>query len=154
MDKAMGKNAGANLMGLLPQLLGVLSTAINLSQNLHLPNSVLNQGSVGKSLQNFSKNMAIIKKMKADSLPAFNMPNPLAGIPGLSSIPGLGGIGIPGLPGLPSIPSIGNLGSIAGTVSGIASGNLSAITNVVSGISGINPSTVGQAASLVNKIVS
>lgn len=149
MEKAMGKNAGVNIMGLMQQLLGLLGTAINLSKNLHLPNSVLNQGAINQTMEKYAKGMAVIKKMKQDSMPAFNGPSPLGALGGLAG--GLGGLG--GLAG--NLGGIaGSLGGLAGVASGLASGNIGAITGVVSQISGINSATINIAANLVNKIVS
>jgi hypothetical protein len=150
MEKSMGKNAGVNVMGLLTQLLGLLGTAINLSKSLHLPNSVLNQGAINQTMEKYSKNMSIIKKMKQDSLPAFNLPGGLGALGG--ALGGLGGIG-GALGGLGAIGSVVGVGNIAGAV-GLATGNIGAISGVVSQISGINPQTVGVATNLITKIAS
>lgn len=74
MEKNLGKNSSLNLMLLLPLLLGALSKVINATKDNHLPKSVLNQTSVARSLEDYSKHMSMIKKMKTDSDGAFDLP--------------------------------------------------------------------------------
>jgi len=125
MDSAMGKNAAANIMSMLPMLLGILGGVINLTKGLHLPQSVLNAGAVGASLGAFAKNMAFIKKMKMDSAAAFDMPSAGMGMlaggltGGLASMALGGGLG--GLSSLAgSLGSIGTLGNLAGGLGAVA----------------------------------
>ena len=108
-NNALGNNAASNLMQLLPQLLGALGGVINMVKSSHLPSSVLNVGSVNESLEKFSKNMAMIKKMKTDSATAVKLPTDVQGL--------LGGAG-----GLGSLANIaggaGGLGSLANLAGG------------------------------------
>jgi hypothetical protein len=129
MEKSMGKNAGVNVMGLLSQLLGILGPVINNSLSMHLPVSVLNQGAISQSMEKFSKNMAQIKKMKNDSMPAFALPG------GLSSMIGALGGGIGGLAGLAG--GLGGLGGLAGGLGGIA-GGLGGLGNVTGALGAVN----------------
>jgi len=89
LEKTIGKNSSANPAALLG-ILGAVGAIINLTQSLHLPTSSLNVGRVAVSLNLFAKNMAIIKSMKAASLPAFGLPGigALGALGGLSSIAG------------------------------------------------------------------
>ena len=138
MEKSMGKNSGVNIMGLLPQLLGILGPVINNSLSQHLPVSVLNQGAIGQSMEKFSKNMAQLKKMKEDSLPAFNAPG------GLSNMIGALGGGLGGLGGIGG--ALGGLGGIGGALGGLGgigglAGNLGTITNALGGAGGLGQLT-------------
>lgn len=127
-DAALGSGASANLMSLLPEILGQLGTAINLAESLHLPNSVLSQGGMSTTLQGFAKNMSIIKTMKNQSMSAFHLPN--IGLPSLSSITSLtnalSSIGV-------SIPSAVNI--LAS--SGISINNITSASSLLSAISGV-----------------
>ena len=65
-EKTLGKGAGsggANVQQLLQQLLGFLSTASNLQKSLQLPVSVLNKGSIQKTMQKYEKSTAKVKQM-------------------------------------------------------------------------------------------
>jgi len=126
MEKSMGKNAGVNVMGLLSQLLGILGPVINKALSQHLPQSVLNQGSISQSMEKFSKSMAQIKKMKNDSMPAFALPG------GLSSMIGALGGGLAGLAGLAG--GLGGLGGLAGGLGGL--GNIGGLTGALGNVTG------------------
>lgn len=145
MEKSMGKNSGVNIMGLLPQLLGILGPVVNNSLSQHLPVSVLNQGAISQSMQKFSRNMAQLKKMKSDSLPAFNAPGGLANMIGA-----LGG-GIGGLAGIAGAAGLGNVAGALGSVAGLT-GNLTMVTNALGGAGGLGQLT--GAISNVNNITS
>lgn len=134
MEKSMGKNSGVNIMGLLPQLLGILGPVVNNTLSQHLPVSVLNQGAISQSMEKFSKNMAQLKKMKADSLPAFNLPG------GLSNMIGALGGGIGGLAGLAGAAGLGNVAGALGNVAGLT-GNLTTVTNALGGAGGLGQLT-------------
>ena len=86
MNKALGQNSNQNLMQLLNMLLGIAGPILNKAKSGHLPQSVLDVGSMNKSLEKFSKNMAIVKKMKDDSKGAFKLPGALDGLPGLPGV--------------------------------------------------------------------
>lgn len=141
MEKSMGKNSGVNIMGLLPQLLGILGPVINNTLSQHLPVSVLNQGAINQSMEKFSKNMAQLKKMKNDSLPAFNLPGGLANMIGALG-GGLGGLaGLAGAAGLGNIAgALGGAAGLAGNVAGLA-GNLGVVTNALGGGGGLGQLT-------------
>ena len=132
-------------MGLLPQLLGILGPVVNNSLSQHLPVSVLNQGAISQSMQKFSRNMAQLKKMKSDSLPAFNAPGGLANMIGA-----LGG-GIGGLAGIAGAAGLGNVAGALGSVAGLT-GNLTMVTNALGGAGGLGQLT--GAISNVNNITS
>lgn len=138
MEKAMGKNSGVNIMGLLPQLLGILGPVVNNTLSQHLPVSVLNQGAINQSMEKFSKNMAQLKKMKADSLPAFNLPG------GLSNMIGALGGGLGGLANLAGAAGLGNVAGALGGAAGLAgnlAGNLNMVTNALGGAGGLGQLT-------------
>jgi hypothetical protein len=158
----MGKNAGTNVMGLLSSLLGVLGPVINNTLSLHLPFSVLNQGGIAMSMQKFSKNMAIMKKMKSDSLAGFNLPGGLSSMLGaLSGVAGLASGGLGGLAGLAG--GLGGLGGLAGGLAGVsnlagglaqATNTLRAVNSLTSSIPGISRSGAVNMASVIIKIAS
>jgi hypothetical protein len=166
MEKSMGKNAGTNVMGLLSSLLGVLGPVINNTLSLHLPFSVLNQGGIAMSMQKFSKNMAIMKKMKSDSLAGFNLPGGLSSMLGaISGVAGLAAGGLGGLAGLAG--GLGGLGGLAGGLAGSLAGvsnlagglaqatnTLRAVNSLTSSIPGISPSGAVNMASVIIKIAS
>jgi hypothetical protein len=145
MEKNLGKNSSTNLMQLLPSLLGIAGQILNQTKSGQLPQSVLNQGSINKSLEKFSENMSMLKKMKQDAEQAFKLPSPLQGLPGLNNlVSGLTGNILGGLaPGLNlNIPNVGSI-----NVSALASQaglNVSQINSVVS--------QVNQAQTLLNNI--
>jgi len=119
MEKNLGKNSAANLMSLLPQLMGLAGTALNLSQQLHLPNSVLDVGVVKEAQKKFAKNIAMAKLMEAKSAGAFDIPSSLSSLGNIASMAGaLGalGISIPNI-SLPNIESLGSIGSITSALS-------------------------------------
>jgi len=134
MEKVLGNNTASKLMSLLPQLLGPLGAVVNLATGSHLPTSVLNVASMTASLNGFSKNLAMIKKMKMDSASAVSLPSGvqglLAGAGGLGSIANLagaaGGLGglAGGLAGGLTAGLSGGLGDVAGGIAGAAAGGL------------------------------
>ena len=92
MNKSLGQNSGQNLMQLLSMLLGIAGPILNKAKSNHLPQSVMDQGSMNKSLEKFSKNIAIAKKMKDVSKGAFDLPSALSGLmSALSSMSNSGG---------------------------------------------------------------
>lgn len=116
MNKFMGENSGQNIMQLLNMLLGIAGPILNKAKDGHLPQSVMDLGSMNKSLEKFAKNMSIVKKMKDVSNGAFNLPSALSGL--------LGGAG-------------GGLGAIAGTLGslGVSAGGLQDIGSLMNIIS-------------------
>lgn len=120
MEKNLGKNSAANLMSLLPQLMGLAGTALNLSQQLHLPTSVLDVGTVTEAQQKFAKNIAMAKLMETKSAGAFDIPSSLSSLGNIASIAGaLGSLGI-SIPNI-SLPDIGSLGAIGSITSALSS---------------------------------
>jgi len=90
LENSLGKNSSANLMSLLNLLLGTLGKVVNQTTASHLPQSVLDQSSVGKSMEKFSKNMGIVKKMKSDTEGAFKLPSAVSALAGSNAIPVIG----------------------------------------------------------------
>lgn len=86
MNKSVGQNSNQNLMQLLSMLLGILGSIINKSRSTHIPQSVMDQGSVNQSLERFSRNMSIAKRMQQESRNAFTLPGAASG---LGNLPGL-----------------------------------------------------------------
>ena len=138
MEKNLGKNSAANLMSLLPQLMGLAGTALNLSQQLHLPTSVLNVGKVSAAQQKFAKNIAMAKLMQAKSAGAFDIPSSLSSLGNIAAMAGaLGSLGI-SIPNI-SLSNIGSLGAIGAVASALSfSGALDS--------SGISPSEIAVTA--------
>jgi len=141
MDLAVGKSSSSSLMSNLPQILGLLGTAINLSKMNFLPNSGLDVGSLGKTLEGYSKNMAMVTMMSNKAKTAFG---PLPGLPipalgslaGVSSLAGaLGGLGI-SLPSL--VPSLGGISAVTGLTS-----SLGAVGGITSALGSLNDINVG-----------
>jgi hypothetical protein len=154
MEAVVGKGSSKNLMSNLTAILGVVGTAVNTMQSGQLPVSVLNQGEVGKALQEFSKNMAMMDQMIAISSSAFGGGlggalgglGGLAGLGGLSNLVGaLGGAGI-------------NLSSISGALGGVSQlsnltsnfGTVGGITSALSSISTISGALSGAGISIPN----
>ena len=128
LEKTAGKGSASNPMAMIA-ILGALGTLINLTQSLHLPLSALNTGRVALSLGLFSKNMAIIKTMKAASLPAFGFPGigALGALGGLSSIAGGAFSNIAGIATDIVGDTVGNvLGDVLGQELGDIAGDVAA----------------------------
>lgn len=89
LNKNMGKNSANNMLSLLSMFAGLAAQLASKAQTNHLPPSVLDQGSMSKTLDEHKKNIGKLKKMKSLSETAFisNMT-----IPGLGSINGFGGL--------------------------------------------------------------
>jgi hypothetical protein len=78
MDKALGAGSGGGgLSSVLSQLLGQLSSTINLQAETQLPNSVLNAQSVNESMGAFSERMAIVNRVNQMMDKAFVVPSVL-----------------------------------------------------------------------------
>jgi hypothetical protein len=143
MDLAVGKNSSSSLMTNLPALLGAAGVAVNLAKGNFLPKSVLDTGKVSKSLEGFSKNMAMLTVMNNKSKTAFKPP----GLPGLQ-IPGLASLAaVAGLAGtlsnlgisIPSlIPSLGGISAVTNLTSSLGSiGGLTSALGSVNGLSSV-----------------
>ena len=113
IERTLGKGTSNNLSSLVA-ILGAIGAIINLTQSLQLPKSVLNQGSVSRTLTTFARNIALLRSMKNISSGAF-------GIPGIGQLGGLLG----NMAGL----ATGNISSIVGNIAGDIVGN--AVNNVV-----------------------
>jgi hypothetical protein len=70
-EKSLGKGSSSNLMDNLTSLMGYTGTIVDTIQSAQLPLSVLNQSSITSSLTGYSKNIAMLKSMKANALSAF-----------------------------------------------------------------------------------
>lgn len=79
-EATLGNNSSTNLLSLISQILGQLGAAVNLVQSAHLPVSALNVGSVTKTLETFSKNIAMLKMMKSQASGAFQLPSALSSL--------------------------------------------------------------------------
>ena len=67
LNNTMGNNSGnggQQMMNIAMQLLGMLGQLLQQAQQNHIPNSVLDQGSMDQTLQNMSQQMSFIKKKK------------------------------------------------------------------------------------------
>jgi hypothetical protein len=141
MNAALGAGAAQKLMSLLPMLLGALSTPINLTLLSHLPTSVLDQGAVKKSMEKYSKNMALIKKMKSDLSGAFSLPTALGGLASLGS---LGDIAS-------NLSTAVTGGLTLGSLNALSAAGLSAISvnslNSIASLSNLSPESIGMIAS-------
>jgi hypothetical protein len=126
MDRTVGKNSAANLMSLLGSILGVLGAIINTTKSNHLPQSVLNQGSVNQSLEKYSQNMAMLKNMKQNAEMAFKPTLPINGLPNLNSV----------------------LSGISGGLLSQLAPNIAGISNIVGNINNINVATLVSATGL------
>lgn len=141
MDLAVGKSSSSSLMSNLPQILGLLGTAVNITKMDFLPNSGLNLGSVGKALESYSKNMAMMTMMTQKAKTAFGSPlglpiPALGSLAGVSSLAGaLGGLGI-SLPSL--VPSLGGIAAVTGLTS-----SLGAVGGITSALGSLNDINVG-----------
>jgi hypothetical protein len=116
MEKNMGNGSSVNIMSLLSELMGIAGTTLNISQTLHLPNSVLNQSTVSDSLQKFATNISMAKLMQSKSVGAFNIPSALSSLTNIASLAGaLGslGISIPSLAAVAGLTDISSLGAVA-----------------------------------------
>ena len=148
LNNSLGNNASNNMMQLLQQLLGILGPIINNTKNNHLPPSVLNQQSVNKSLEKFSKNMSIIKKMKSDTTGAFNIQSLLSQ---LSSIGG-------GSVNLSSIISILNTGGMSPSSiisllnSGLTNSSVSSLNTVAINNPTLTANNIGTIASITTTL--
>lgn len=85
LEKHLGNNSSSNILKLLPQLMGLAGNALNISQSVHLPNSVLNNSVVSNAQENFSKSIALAKLMQSKSSGAFNIPSALSTLSTLKS---------------------------------------------------------------------
>jgi hypothetical protein len=123
LEKNLGKNSSNSLAALIG-LIGLIGIAVNLVQTLQLPKSVLNTGSVTRTLTNFARNIAILKSMKNMSGGAFGLP-------------GVGQVGmILNLAGL----ATGNISSLVGNIAGNLVGDT------------VNSFVGGQAANILGNI--
>jgi hypothetical protein len=125
LEKNLGKGSSTSLAALIG-LIGLIGTAINLVQTLQLPKSVLNAGSVTRTLTNFARNIAILKSMKNMSGGAFGLP----GVGQLGMIANLAGL------------ATGNISSLVGNIAGNLLGDA------------VNSFVGGEAANIVSNITS
>jgi hypothetical protein len=156
MNAAMGKGAAQNLMSLLPALLGGLSGAVSFMQGAHLPESVLNVGSMNKTIESYSRAMATAKFMSSTTATAFNVPSALSalsgGIGGISGLAGglaggiVGGLG-GGITGAIAGSAVGQVTGVLGEAAGISQDGITAISTIAGGVAGY---TVAKATTLVN----
>lgn len=138
-EKTSGTNVATEAMNLLMQLSGYAGTIANLQQSIQLPVSVLNQGSIKKSHQNFLKNIAQLRQEKEKAKKGAQPASPLSA---LNS-------------------ALGAVSGVTSAVSGITSA-VSGVTSAVSTVSGITSAVSGtvsqvtsfstQAQSLYNTI--
>jgi len=90
IEKNLGNGSSSNLMDNLISLLGYTGSIVSALQTSQLPQSVLNQSSITSSLNGYSKNIAMLKSMKANALTAFK---PISAVTSLfSDVTSLNGI--------------------------------------------------------------
>lgn len=123
MERTIGKGSSTDIMSMLSTILGIVGTAVNTMKSVQLPRSVLDQGKSNKALEDFSKNMAMIKQMTSMAQTA--MGGGLGGA--LGSLGGGFGGALGGIGGL------GQLTSVAGSLS---SGGLS-LSSISSALGGV-----------------
>ena len=80
MEKNLGNGSSSNLMDNLISLMGYTGSIVNTLQSTQLPLSVLNKSSINSSLNGYSKNMSMLKSMKANALSAFKPAAPVAAL--------------------------------------------------------------------------
>ena len=102
IESTLGRGTSNNLSSLIA-ILGAIGAVINLTQSLQLPQSVLRQASVSKTLTTFARNIAILRSMKNMSSSAF------------------------------AAAGIGQLGGLLGNMAGLATGNISSIVGNIAG---------------------
>ena len=64
INNSLGHNSNNNIMSMIQQLLGMLGQFIQQAESQHIQNSVLDKGSMQKTLENMSKQTGIAKKKK------------------------------------------------------------------------------------------
>ena len=106
MNLVVGHNSSNNLMNNLSIVLGLLSLAVQIAQQLQVSKGVTDAGKMAIAATAFARNIAMIKQMKAAAGGAFGGMTAIAGLGALASI--VGGF-ING--GIPS-PAGGGVGSL------------------------------------------
>ena len=107
-EKSLGKNSSSKLMSLLPSLIGAAAPLVNKTTSTFLPVSNLNAGSINQTLQKYSQNMAIVKKIQQQSSGAFKLPTSLSSLQSLSNL----GVALPSV-GIPTL-SVQNISKTIG----------------------------------------
>lgn len=129
IEKSMGKNSKNNMLSMLSSFAGIAATMANLTRSSHLPPSVLNQGSVNKTLDKHIQSIGLAKKIKEHMRQAV-MPAGLAlnmgALSSLTSLLGGGNINISNITNL-----VSSVSNIAG---GIKSGNIAGVTGDVQNV--------------------
>ena len=91
MEKTLGSGSSSNLMDNLDSLMGYTGGIVG-GMKSSLSTSVLNQGSMTSSLTDYSKNIAMLKSMKANALTAFKPPAAITSlIPDATALEGVVG---------------------------------------------------------------
>ena len=80
MEKNLGNGSSSNFMDNLSSLMGYTGIIVDTIQSTQLPASVLNQSSITSSLTEYSKNISMLKSMKANALTAFKPLAPAAAL--------------------------------------------------------------------------
>lgn len=157
IEKTMGKNSKNNLLSLLSSFAGIAATMANMTRSSHLPPSVLDQGSVNKTLDKHIESIGLAKKIKENMRQAVTpagLALNLGAISSLTSLLGGGNFNISNITGI--INSVSNISGIAGSIGNISGiiNNAGNIINTVGNITG-NRNFAGVAndvRSIVNNI--
>jgi hypothetical protein len=89
MEKHLGNGTGttSSFMNFLESLMGYTGIIVNSIQTSHIPVSVLDQASITISLENYSKNMSMLRSMKTNASSAFKPTAPVISLfPDTSSL--------------------------------------------------------------------
>ena len=85
MENNVGKNSSTDLAGLASSILGDVGTAVGATSQ-SLANSVLSATGINKALDEFTKNLSVLKKMKTDAEDIIKVASSLTTLPSVSSI--------------------------------------------------------------------
>lgn len=142
-EKTLGKGAGGgglNAQQIAAKLLGFLSIASNLQKSAQLPVSVLNTGSIQKTMQKYEKSTSKHKQIQKFLGKALQLPSAASAVS--SALGGAGGIA----------GAVGAVGSVAGAVGSIG-GAVGSVAGAVGSVAG-SVSSVAGAVGTVSSAVS
>lgn len=151
-NATLGNNSNSNILSMALMLLGIIGAMVNKSQDVHLPTSVLNIGSMSNTIMSFTKNIAILQQMKNLSMSAFAVPSSLSALNSLTtgsfgslSTGGGGGLSASSISALLSSgmtqPLITSLNTVSINNPNLSSNTITTIASVTSSLSAANVST-------------
>jgi len=85
MENNVGKNSSTNLAGLATSILGDVGKAVGVTSQ-SLANSVLSSTGINKALDEFTKNLSVLQKMKTDAEGIIKIASSLTTLPNVSNI--------------------------------------------------------------------